>query len=103
MARTTQQRLVDATPSVSITVEETNALEPQVSLVRDLSTDLFAYHHKQNASTDTWEIQHGLGFHPNVTVMDSGGSTIEGELEHVSEHLLRVTFSAPISGDAYLS
>lgn len=103
MARTTQQRLVEATPTVSITVEETNALEPQVSLVRDLSPDLFAYHHNQSTSSDTWEIQHGLGFYPNVTVMDSGGSMIEGELEHLSKHELRVNFSAPISGDAYLS
>jgi hypothetical protein len=103
MARTPQQQIVTATPKVSISVEEINALEPQIALVRDNSTDLFAYHHKQNASTDVWEIGHGLGFYPNVTVMDSGGSTVEGELEHLSKNTLRVTFSAPISGDAYLS
>ena len=103
MARTPQQQIVDATPKVNITVEEVNNLDPQVALVRDLSTDLFAYHHKQNASTSVWEIKHGLGFHPNVTVMDSGGSTVEGEMEHLSKNELRVIFSAPISGDAYLS
>ena len=103
MARTPQQQAVDATPKVTITVEETINLEPQVALVRDISTSLFAYHHKQSASAVEWEIKHGLGFQPNVTVMDSGGSTIEGELEHLSKNELRVIFSAPISGDAYLS
>jgi hypothetical protein len=62
-----------------------------------------AYHHVQGASNAVWEIQHGLGFFPNVTTMDSGGSTVEGELAHISKYSLRVTFSAPISGDAYLS
>ena len=103
MARTPQQRIVDATPTVSITVGEVNNLDPQVALVRDVSTDLFAYHHKQNASSVAWDIRHGLNFYPNVTVMDSGGSTVEGELEHESKNRLRVIFSAPISGDAYLS
>jgi hypothetical protein len=71
--------------------------------VQGVDTGLFAYHHKQNASTEVWEIRHGLGFHPNVTVLDSGGSTVEGELEYLSKNTLRVIFSAPISGDAYLS
>lgn len=104
MARTTQATYVDATPVVSITVEETNSLTPQVALsVSDVSPELFAYHHQQGASSAVWTIEHGLGFYPNVTVMDSGGSTVEGELEHLTENELRVTFSAPISGDAYLS
>lgn len=62
-----------------------------------------AYHHVQGSSSTEWVIPHGLGFYPNVTTMDSGGSTVEGELMHLSEYELRVTFSAPISGDAYLS
>jgi hypothetical protein len=62
-----------------------------------------AYHHVQGASSTQWDIPHGLGFFPNVTVMDSGGSTAEGELAHTSKYRLRVTFSSPISGNAYLS
>ena len=64
---------------------------------------LFAYHHNQGSSETEWYIIHSLGFYPNVTTMDSAGSTVEGELEHISRYSLRVTFSAPISGDAYLS
>jgi len=63
----------------------------------------FAYHHNQGSSDTEWFIEHNLGFYPNVTTMDSAGSTVEGELEHLSKYSLRVTFSASISGDAYLS
>lgn len=85
---------------VQVIVEPTADTKVQVQTV---DPRWFAYHHKQNASTDVWEIRHGLDFHPNVTVLDSGGSTVEGELEYLSKNTLRVIFSAPISGDAYLS
>lgn len=71
--------------------------------VSSSEASLFAYHHSQGAASTEWEISHGLGFYPNVTIMDSAGSTVEGELEHFSKYSLRVTFSAPISGNAYLS
>ena len=64
---------------------------------------LFAYHHNQGSAGTEWFVEHNLGFYPNVTTMDSAGSTVEGELAHLSKYSLRVTFSAPISGDAYLS
>lgn len=87
------QVIVSPTPDVIIGATSVNSAEPLA----------FAYHHIQGASSLTWDIPHGLGFYPNVTVMDSAGSTVEGELEHLSKYSLRVTFSAPISGNAYLS
>ena len=66
-------------------------------------TQVVAYHHKQQSSSAVWTITHNLNFYPNVTTMDSGGSIVEGELEHLSRNTLRVTFLAAFSGDAYLS
>lgn len=88
------QVIVSETPDVVVSVGGTLS-SSDVSQV--------AYHHSQGTSSTEWLIQHGLGFYPNVTTMDSGGSIVEGELEHISQYSLRVTFSAPISGDAYLS
>lgn len=91
---------------VEVTVTESSPIVIGVSTTGSFSgSDVsgVAYHHVQGESSSQWEILHGLGFYPNVTVMDSGGSMVEGELEHYSEYSLRVTFSAPISGDAYLS
>lgn len=86
---------------------QVNVISPQtitVGLV-DGSTQTFevAYHHTQSLSSNTWEVEHNLGFYPNITTMDSAGTLVEGELQHLSKYRLRVTYSAPISGQAFLS
>lgn len=88
---------------VQVIVTEPEPVVITVGSVSGSQPTQVAYHHVQGSSSTQWDIPHGLGFFPNVTTMDSGGSTVEGELVHVSEYELRVTFSAPISGDAYLS
>lgn len=83
-----------------------NVLGEETILVQSTTGEItsnVAYHHVQGISSDTWEVVHNLGFYPNVTTMDSGGSIVEGELEHLSAYRLQITFSAPISGNAYLS
>ena len=90
------QVIVTETPDVVVSVGGGGTLSGS-------NISQIAYHHVQRASSDEWLIQHGLGFFPNVTTIDSGGSIVEGELEHISEYSLRVIFSVPISGDAYLS
>lgn len=50
-----------------------------------------------------WNISHNLGYRPAVTVQDYGKITIEGELDHIDANNLRITFTVPISGYAYLS
>lgn len=65
--------------------------------------DLVAYTHTQSATSATWTIPHNLGFYPNVTVFDSGGSMVEGSVTHTTINTLTITFSATISGKAHLS
>lgn len=62
-----------------------------------------AFVHSQAVSSDTWLITHNLGFYPNITVKDSGGSIVEGEITYTNSNSLTVTFSASFSGTAYLS
>ena len=62
-----------------------------------------SYTHTQGTSSATWTITHTMGYRPNVTVIDSGGATIEGELLYNSNSTLTVTFSQAVSGVAYLS
>lgn len=50
-----------------------------------------------------WEITHNLGKHPSVTVVDSGGNVVIGDIEYTSVNTLTCTFSAPFSGKAYLN
>lgn len=64
---------------------------------------IVAYHHVQGVSSTEWQIVHNLDFYPNVTTIDSVGTIVEGEFEHISENELVVTFALPFTGEAYLS
>lgn len=58
------------------------------------------YVHKQETSSDTWEVTHGLGKEPAVTIVDSAGTEDIGEVEYVSLNKCILRFQAPFSGKA---
>lgn len=66
------------------------------------SVDL-GYVHTQNTPSTTWSITHGLGFVPNITVVDSGGTVVEGSYNYPNNDSVVLTFSSAFSGKAYLS
>lgn len=61
------------------------------------------YTHVQAQASDTWSIQHDLGYHPSVTVTDSGGQQVIGSVTYTDENSLVVSFTAPFGGYAHLS
>lgn len=99
---------VDPIPvSSPVVVRVTPPAGPTVTLntitVGGINQPAVAYHHVQGTASDTWNITHSLGWYPNVTVQDSGGSIVEGEITYTSSNTLTVTFSGAFRGDAYLS
>lgn len=62
-----------------------------------------SYQHTQGAASKTWTINHQLKFYPNVTVQDSAGNIVEGEIAYTNSDSLIVTFESAFSGEAYLS
>ena len=50
-----------------------------------------------------WDITHDLDKYPSVTVVDSAGSVVIGDITYTSKSALTVTFSAAFSGKAYLN
>jgi hypothetical protein len=62
-----------------------------------------SYDHTQGVASNSWVINHNLGFKPNVTVVDSAGTIYEGEITYTNTNSLTVSFSAAFSGKAYLS
>lgn len=67
-----------------------------------ISEDI-AYVHIQSIPSSTWTINHSLTFYPNVTVIDSAGSMVEGSVDYQSATTIVVNFSGAFSGKAYLS
>jgi len=62
-----------------------------------------SYEHMQGAASNSWAITHNLGFKPNVTVIDSAGNIVEGEITYTNTNSLTVSFQSAFSGNAYLS
>lgn len=52
---------------------------------------------------NVWEITHDLDKYPSVTIVDSAGSVVIGDITYTSKSALTVTFSAAFSGKAYLN
>lgn len=59
------------------------------------------YVHIQTAASALWTVTHSLGKYCAVTVTDSGGNIIVGNVEYVSINKLLIRFSSAVSGRAY--
>jgi hypothetical protein len=94
------QDLMDAIAAAAL--DTTDDL-PEGTSNRYFTTARVAYTHNQNAVSNSWVINHNLGFRPNVTVQDSAGTIYEGEINYTNANSLTVSFSAAFSGKAYLS
>ena len=61
------------------------------------------YVHTQYSASTTWNITHSLNRFPSVTVVDSGGSHVFGDVNYISSNQINIIFTAPFSGKAYLT
>ena len=61
------------------------------------------YTHEQAVASDTWTITHNLGKYPSVTVVDSGGTVVIGDVQYIDVNTIVITFVGVFSGAAYLN
>lgn len=59
--------------------------------------------HEQEFSSDTWEIKHLLNKYPSVTIVDSADTEVVGDVSYLGKNIIKIVFSAPFSGKAYLN
>lgn len=59
------------------------------------------YIHEQNLATNIWYVNHNLGKKPAVSVIDSSGKIVYGNVEYLNENELIINFKYPFSGKAY--
>lgn len=62
-----------------------------------------SYIHTQRVASTEWSITHRLDKYPSVTIVDSGGNAVMGEVQYLSKQTVKVTFSAAFAGTAYLN
>lgn len=63
-----------------------------------------AYTHNQGTPATTWTIHHDLGYKPGgISIIDSGGTNIEGDIAHLTINTFVITIAYPTSGVVYVS
>ena len=55
----------------------------------------------QGVASNFWEVPHYLGKMVSVTVVDTGGTTVEGDVAHIDSNRITIEFNAPFTGQAF--
>ncbi len=76
--------------------EKIAALEEEVKQGADKN-----YVHKQQVASDTWTVVHNLGKYPSITVVDSAGTVVVGEIILQTTEQAVISFNGAFSGKAY--
>ena len=72
------------------------------SIVRPVATEADkTYVHTQSVAAAVWTVAHNLAKKPAVTIVDTSGRQVEGDVEYLDNNTCRLTFSAAFSGEAY--
>lgn len=61
------------------------------------------YIYNQSPASDHWYINHNMKKYPSVTVVDSAGTHVVGDVVYIDEDNVVCIFSSPFSGTAYLN
>lgn len=62
-----------------------------------------SYEHLQSTASDTWIINHNLGFKPSIAACSDGGKLMLAEILHYSPNTAYIYFDNPVSGFATCS
>lgn len=88
------------TPLVSTDVQ--SAISELDGLIAGLGSAVDAFfEYDQVSPSASWSIAHGLGKFPSVTVVDSAGTVVEGDITYVDDNNVTVDFAGAFSGKAY--
>jgi hypothetical protein len=61
------------------------------------------YLHDQQVASDTWTVAHNMNKYPSINIVDTANDIIMGEVRYNSLNQLTITFTAAVSGKAYLN
>lgn len=77
--------------------------EQVTELVQTLGTVDKNYIHRQSSASSVWHIHHTLNKMPNVTVVDSSGNVVIGDISYKDPNYITISFNGAFSGKCYLN
>ena len=111
-AETFGAKMTETPASMTASMKETGGNKPKINgheLIGDMTpaqlgiTDDRHHTHKQAQAAKVWTVAHNLGKRPAVTVVDSAGTVVIGEVDYLDDNTVRLTFCAAFSGTAYFN
>lgn len=76
------------------------SFSPKGQTDKNFVSDLVSFNSDNNFSQ---QINHNLNKFPSVTVVDSGGSHVIGEVNHINKNSLTITFKSAFSAKVYVN
>lgn len=61
------------------------------------------YTHNQSQPLNIWYVQHNLDKYPSVSIIDSAGSMVVGDISYIDTNSLSITLAVGMSGKASLN
>lgn len=61
------------------------------------------YIHYQTLPSNNWIINHNLTKYPSVTIVDSAGNVVVGEVKYIDNNTINISFAGVFAGTAYLN
>ena len=61
------------------------------------------YTHNQDVASNSWTINHNLDYYPSVSIVDSAGTSVFGDVQYIDLNTVIVNFTDPFAGKAFLS
>ncbi|MGY6517471.1 MAG: hypothetical protein ACXIUZ_02035 [Lysobacteraceae bacterium] len=106
-----QQAATEAVSAATVAVAQRQQAQSAALAAEDAAeraeqvADVLAngFRHIQSSPSATWNILHQLGKYPVVAVVDSTGAPVEGRVQYATNRRIYIHFSAPFTGEAYLS
>jgi len=80
----------------------TNAETGAIELIAKGSLDK-TFRFSQSMPDSTWQVNHNLEKYPAVSITDTSGNEVEGEVRHIDQNNLVLNFSAAFAGYADLN
>ena len=93
---------VDDVVSITEEVTQNTVIEGNPVILQFVSSAPSRFIYSQDAASNSWVINHNLEVYPEVKVLDTANTEIVGDVIYLSLNSIRIDFSAPFSGKAYL-
>lgn len=83
--------------------ESSETLKMTISEGGGIVTGDKTYVHTQRQPSAEWVVSHGLGKMPSVTVVDSAGTQVIGDVLYLDSNRVKLTFSGAFAGKAFFN